>query len=155
MRAPAARSGGAAGVSHDNPRAQMCTFEGPGASNTTKIQRKGPTREGEKKQNCGGREKKSEILGGPAEGVRRRGSGRGPEHTHHTHTTTTTQQQHSTTTQKHTTHSTHTHTTNKQKPTTQNTFPHQNQPQQHTKKRIGQKWIGQNWIGQNWQTTNH
>ena len=31
---------GAAGVSHDNPKAQTCTFEGPGASNTTKIPRK-------------------------------------------------------------------------------------------------------------------
>ena len=30
VRAPAARSGGAAGVSHDSPRAQTCTFEGPG-----------------------------------------------------------------------------------------------------------------------------
>ena len=29
----------AAGVSHDSPRAQTCTFEGPGASNTTKIPR--------------------------------------------------------------------------------------------------------------------
>ena len=29
----------AAGVSHDNPRAQTCTFEGRGASNTTKFQR--------------------------------------------------------------------------------------------------------------------
>ena len=34
----------------------------------TKIHRKGPTREGEKNKNCGGREKKSEILGCPAEG---------------------------------------------------------------------------------------
>ena len=41
--------------------------------NTTKIQRKGPTREGEKNKNCGGGGKqKSKILGGPAEGVRRR-----------------------------------------------------------------------------------
>ena len=30
MRAPAARSGGAAGVSHDRPRAQTFTFERPG-----------------------------------------------------------------------------------------------------------------------------
>ena len=40
----------------------------PVFKNTTKIQRKRPTREGEKNQNCGGRgKKKSEILGGPAE----------------------------------------------------------------------------------------
>ena len=48
---------------------QKCRFERPGALNTTKIPRKGPTREGEKNKNCGGRGKrKSEILGGPAEG---------------------------------------------------------------------------------------
>ena len=121
--------------------------------NTTKIQRKGPTREGEKNKNCGGRgKKKSEILGGPAEGGPAEGvPHRGPEHTHtHTHnnntqqhTTTTqhtttqkhnnntthnnTQQHRNTETQKHTTHNTH--TTNKQKQTTENIFPHQNQPQ--------------------------
>ena len=32
----------AAGVSHDSPRARTCTFEGPNASNTTKIQREDP-----------------------------------------------------------------------------------------------------------------
>ena len=35
VRAPAARSGGAAGVSHDSPRAQTCTFEVPTDQNTT------------------------------------------------------------------------------------------------------------------------
>ena len=46
----------------DSPRAQACTFQGPGASNTTKI----PPREGRKNENCGGRgEKKREILGSP------------------------------------------------------------------------------------------
>ena len=50
----------------------------PVFKNTTKIQRKGPTREGEKNKNCGGgRGKiKSEILGGPAEGGS--GGGGGP-----------------------------------------------------------------------------
>ena len=125
---------------------------------TPKIQRKGPTREGEKNKNCGRRgKKKSEILGGLAEGPRRGVRQRGSEHTHHTHTQ---------------------HTTNKQKQTTENTFPHQNQSQQHTKKKdwpkmdwpkldwpklanhqpltsnFGQKWIGQNWLakhdGQKW-----
>ena len=85
MRALAARSGGAAGVSHDSPRAQMCTFQGPGLSKTpTKFHERTP-RERKKNENCGGRrEKKSEILGGPAEG----GPGEKPknlEHTHHTH----------------------------------------------------------------------
>ena len=64
-----ARSGGAAGVSHDSPRAQTCTFEGPGLQkhnqNSTKRH---PERE-EKNEFCGGRgKKKSEILGGPGEG---------------------------------------------------------------------------------------
>ena len=57
----------AAGVSHDSPRAQTCTFEGPGASNTTKIPREDPQRE-RKSENGGGRgNKKRESLGGPAE----------------------------------------------------------------------------------------
>ena len=34
------------------------TFQGPGASNTTKIQREDPPREGRKKENCGGRGQK-------------------------------------------------------------------------------------------------
>ena len=50
MRAPAARSGGAAGVSHDSPRAQTCTFELPGLQKTTKIPREDPQRE-EKRTN--------------------------------------------------------------------------------------------------------
>ena len=46
--------------------------------NTTKIQRKRPTREGENNKNCGGKgKKKSEILGGPAEG--------GPAESTHNH----------------------------------------------------------------------
>ena len=66
---PAARSGGAAGVSDDNQRAQTCTFEGPGLrkhhQNST---RRHPERE-EKNEFCGGRgKKKSDILGGPGEG---------------------------------------------------------------------------------------
>ena len=60
---------GAAGVSHDSPRAQTCTFEGPGLQkhhqNST---RRHPERE-EKNEFCGGRgKKKSKILGGPGEG---------------------------------------------------------------------------------------
>ena len=48
---------------------QTCTFERPGASNTTKIQRKRP-KEGEKNENCGGRGiKKREILGPPPFGA--------------------------------------------------------------------------------------
>ena len=44
---------------------QTCTFQGPGASNTTKIPRKDP-RERRKKENCGGRrEKKARNFGPP------------------------------------------------------------------------------------------
>ena len=84
VRAPPARSGGAAGVSHDSPRAQMCTSGFRRFKNPTKIQRKDPQeRERRMKIVAGGEKKKSEILGGPAEGsgggaVRGRGPG---EHT--------------------------------------------------------------------------
>ena len=40
----------------DSPRAQTCTFQGPGASNTTKIPREDPQKKGK-------REKKREISG--------------------------------------------------------------------------------------------
>ena len=70
VRAPAARSGGAAGVSHDCPRAQMCTFQGPGLQkHQQKNSTKGPqNRERRMKIVAGGGKKKSKILGGPAEG---------------------------------------------------------------------------------------
>ena len=94
---PAARSGGAAGVSHDSPRAQTCTFEGPGLQKHHQNSTKRTKREGEKNENCGGRKgKKREILGGPAEGgpaeggsgggVRRRGLNTPTTHTHTTKT---------------------------------------------------------------------
>ena len=38
---------------------QTCAFQGPGASNTTKIPREDPPRERRKNENCGGRKKKS------------------------------------------------------------------------------------------------
>ena len=65
-------------VSHDNQRAQTCTFEGPGLQkhhqNST---RRHPERE-EKNEFCGGRgKKKSEILGGPGERRSREGRSRG------------------------------------------------------------------------------
>ena len=72
-------------VSHDNPRAQTCTTEGPGLQKHNQNSTgRHPKRE-EKNEFCGGRgkQKKSEILGGPGEG-RSRGravrvkSGRGP-----------------------------------------------------------------------------
>ena len=68
-RAPAARSGGAAGVSHDSPRAQMCTFQGSGLQKHQQNSTKGPQeRERRMKIVAGRGKKKSEILGGPAEG---------------------------------------------------------------------------------------
>ncbi len=43
---------------------QTCTFQGPGASNTTKIPRKRPKEREKRMKNCGGRgKKKREILG--------------------------------------------------------------------------------------------
>ena len=67
--APAARSGGAAGVSHDSPRAQTCTFQDTCASkhhqNST---RRPPERHRNSETVAGKGKKKREILGGPAEG---------------------------------------------------------------------------------------
>ena len=58
----------AARVSHDNPRAQTCTFEGPGLhKNHQNSTRRHPERD-KKSKNGAGEKKKSEILGGPAEG---------------------------------------------------------------------------------------
>ena len=55
----------AARVSHDSPRAQTCTFEGPGASNTTKIPREDPQR-GKKRMNfAAGEGKKARNFGPP------------------------------------------------------------------------------------------
>ena len=44
---------------------QTCTFEGPGASNTTKIPREDPQREKKSENGCGRGGKKLEILGPP------------------------------------------------------------------------------------------
>ena len=48
------------------PRTQTCTFEGPGASNTTKIPQEHTEREG--KKNVVGEGRKREILGPPTSG---------------------------------------------------------------------------------------
>ena len=157
MRAPAARSAGAAGVSHNSPRAQTCTFQGPGLQkhhqNSTRIH---PERE-EKNEFCGGRgKKKSEILGGPAEGGPGKGSpgkggpgkggpgkggpGKGgPGGTEHDQTKTL----------KHTetvkpTHTTHTHTnTHTNKHTQTNTHKHKHthtHTQTHTNTNRSRFW---------------
>ena len=69
MRAPAAPSGGAAGVSHDSPRAQSCTFEGSGLQKHNQNSTRRPPEREEKNEFSGGRgKKKNEILGGPGEG---------------------------------------------------------------------------------------
>ena len=66
MSCEAPAASGPPGLHTTTQELQTCTFEGSGASNTTKIPRKGPTREGEKNKNCGGRgKKKREILGPP------------------------------------------------------------------------------------------
>ena len=114
VRAPAAQSVGAAGVSHDSPRAQMCTFQGFGLQKHQQNSTKGPQeRERRMKIVAGGGKKKSEILGGPAEGCPAEGcpaegcpaEGCPAEGHHntpqHTHTHNNTQQ--------HTTHNKNTH----------------------------------------------
>ena len=69
-----------AGVSHDNPRAQTCTFQGPHLQKHHQNSNERSSERGRKNENCGGRgEKKSEILGGPAEGR----SGADPPNTNH------------------------------------------------------------------------
>ena len=102
----------AAGVSHDNPGAQTCTFEGPRIQkhhqNST---RRPPEREREKERKwVREREKKSEILGGPAEGGPAKWRSRGkvvrttqttPPHTNWIFNRKS---------EPHTTHTTHTHT---------------------------------------------
>ena len=133
---------GRPGVSHDNPRAQTCTFQGSGLQNTTKIQPRKRPRETQKERNGGGKgKKKREILGGPAEGCPVEGGSGGrwsrevqtSNNHNHNHNKRQTQnkwgpgkvlgsfggwaQQHNNTPQQHTT----THNTTKQhKTTTQN-----------------------------------
>ena len=64
-RAPAAWFGGAAGASHDSPRAQTCTFQGTCAQNTP--------RDTQKERNDGGKgKKKSEIWAVRGRAVRQR-----------------------------------------------------------------------------------
>ena len=126
----------AAGVSHHSPRAQTCTFEGPGLhkhhQNST---RRHTVRDKKSETGCGRRKKKRWSK---------------PITTPPTRTTTTT-----TNNNKH--HTNHKHPTDhtaKHTPTHNNTDTpiHTNQPQtQHQQKKrwIGPKCIGQNWTGQN------
>ena len=66
----------AAGVSHDSPRTPNAHISGLGASNTTKIPREDTQRE-KKSENGGGRGEKSDIMGGPAEGLAEGGPAEG------------------------------------------------------------------------------
>ena len=59
--------GGAAGVSHDSPRAQTCTFQDSGLQKHQQNSTKG-LQERERRLKIVEEGKKSEILGGPAEG---------------------------------------------------------------------------------------
>ena len=82
VRAPAAWSGGAAGVPHDNQRAQTCTFEGPGSSKTPpNFNEKTSQREKKERNFRREREKKERNFGrSRGRAVRRRGvRGRGPK----------------------------------------------------------------------------
>ena len=62
---------GAAGASHDNPRTPNVHISGSRRfKNTRNIQREDPQRERKRNEHWSGRgKKKSEIIGGPAEGV--------------------------------------------------------------------------------------
>ena len=81
MRAPAARSGGAAGVSHDSPRAQTCTFEGPGLQKHNQNSTKKDQQEREKRiKTVSGEGKKERNFGRSGGGGSGGGGsgGRGP-----------------------------------------------------------------------------
>ena len=68
----------AAGASHDSPRAQTCTFEGPGLQNTAKTQREDPLGREERMKIGEGGKKKKRNFGSLAEGERGSGeAGRG------------------------------------------------------------------------------
>ena len=70
-------------VSHHSPRAQTCTFEGPGLHKNNQNSTRRPPERHKKERNGGGKgKKKREILGGPAEA--------GPAESKPTTTTTTT-----------------------------------------------------------------
>ena len=72
------------------PENSKCA-QGPGASNTTKIPRKGAPRERQKKENCGGRGKKKDrhfAQSGPAQGGPAQGGTGGSKTNNHTNTNT-------------------------------------------------------------------
>ena len=139
---------GAVGVSHDNPRTtKRAHLRFPAFENTTKIQREDTQRE-KKRANCWlEREKKREILGGPAEGgPAEEGSGARwskPITTPPTRTTTTnTNHNRQQTTPRKNKHRTN-HTQHIQQNTHQHHQQHHNNTQQHTTiqhEQIGQKW---------------
>ena len=117
-RVRAARSGGAAGVSHDSPRAQTCTFQGPGLQKHQQNSTKGPQGE-----NCGGRrEKKERNFGRSGGGLS--GGGLSTDNNHNNHSTTTT-----------TPHNHHNHHNTPQHTTTHHikSTPHHTASPQHTK----------------------
>ena len=96
---------GAAGVSHDSPRAQKCTFEGPGLQSHHQNSTKRPPREEERMKIVAGEGKKERNFGRSGGGESGGGkSGERPkfgrtdenfEHTPHRHTTPQ-QQRHTT-----------------------------------------------------------
>ena len=177
VRAPVARFGGAAGVSHDIPRAQTCTFEGPGLQkhhqNST---RRHPKRHRKSETVAGKGRKRAKFCAVRWRGVQWRGSGGEALNTHHTtHNNNQTTTQHTTEQHTPTTHSNNTqqqHRTlthnkqarNKQHRTLTHTKTNHNTttPKMDWQKldwpklakpltsNFGQKWIGQNWTSQSW-----
>ena len=63
----------AAGASHDSPRAQTCTFRVPAFKTSPEFNEKNPERGKKELILWREREKKREILGGPAEGGQAKG----------------------------------------------------------------------------------
>ena len=119
----------------DSPRARTCTFDGPGASKTPKIQQKDPKREKKKCKLWRERaiqERKFGRSGGG--GVRRRGPREGVRESTQILVTPTKTKTHTT---QHTTHNTQ-HTIHNTQYTTHNTTQHNTHAQHKlAKKRIG------------------
>ena len=138
----AARSGGAAGVSHGGPRTPNVHISGIQRFKHHQHSTRRPL-ERQKGRNGGGKgKKKREILGGPAEVGPAEGGGSGGEGSGGEALNTPTKQEHKNTQQHRTTHSnTYTHNKQTNKNEQRRTPTHQNQPQQHKKKGLAKNGL--------------
>ena len=114
------------------------------------------TPERQKKNGIGAGEEKNEILGGPAEGVRRSAVQTNNQHLQHNKTTTqqhnntTTQQHNNTTTQQQHNNNTTTAQQQHNNSTTTQQQHNNNTTTTHNKMWFGKKWIGKKRIGPKW-----